>query len=107
MTCAHCFLPLPHDWDDPQILYCVPPVAQLRLQNRVLTLEYRRALYQSFPHYTVAEIVDTFAGRNPQFPGQTSWHRVPRLRPTVVDDSSGEESETMNEECLYEGNEHR
>ena len=64
-----------HDFTTEEALQCVPPPYILQFRDLRINKEYRQALYDYCPYFTVEEIVGTCLGFNTIFESQYIWRR--------------------------------
>lgn len=62
-----------HDFENEEIMDCVPPKHILRFGQYEIDKDYRDALYKHCPIYTAEEVVGSYLGYNPHFPSQDYW----------------------------------
>ncbi len=62
-----------HDFENEEVLDCVPPKDALKFGQHQIDPNYREELYKRFPFYTAEEVVGSYLGHNPHFPSQSEW----------------------------------
>lgn len=62
-----------HDYENEEIMDCVPPKDVLKFGKYSIDKSYRNALYELYPFYTAEEIVGSYLGHNPYFVDQNTW----------------------------------
>jgi hypothetical protein len=62
-----------HDFQKEEVLDCVPPGDILKFGHYEIDKEYREALFNEYPFYTVEEVLGSYLGHNPHFPSQDEW----------------------------------
>lgn len=62
-----------HDFENEEIMDCIPPKNILKFGEYIIDKDYRNALYELYPVYTVEEIVGSYLGHNPYFVDQDTW----------------------------------
>ena len=63
------------DFENEESLTCVPPKDVLVFGRYHIEIDYREALYNEYPQYTVEEIVGSYIGENHLFPSYDDWIR--------------------------------
>ena len=76
----------------------VPSPDQLSFGNIELTPEYREALYEAHPYYTVEQIIQTYLGYNVEFPSMDDF----MLEHEQIMEDEKEESESTDGESTDE-----
>ena len=84
-------------------MHIVPMPHRLTFGPYTLDCNYREALYDEYPYYTIEEIVGSYLGHNPYFPSQDVWIDL-QDNPTHLfqrryDTLSEAETETGTEPC--------
>jgi hypothetical protein len=69
VKCASCGKSA-HDFTTEEAMSCIPPAHVLQFGSYSIDTLYRSNLYLEHPHYTTEEVVGTFLGHNPYYPGQ-------------------------------------
>lgn len=84
----------PHDWVNEEALQCIPPRHVLQFGPCRIDHLYREALYQRYPSYTAEEVLGSFMGHNPHFPGHEDWLDE-QLGEKKEENTSGAEEEAL------------
>lgn len=62
-----------HNFELEEAFNCVPPKEVLKFGAYIIDNKYRKTLYKEHPYYNSEEVVGSFLGHNPYFPGQEEW----------------------------------
>jgi hypothetical protein len=59
--------------EDEENLNKIPPREMVQYGEYCLSMEYKLALFEDYPSYTIEEIVGSYLGYNPGFPSQEEF----------------------------------
>ena len=71
-SCPTCKQPA-HNFESEGVIDCVPPKNAYVFGNVEIDPEYRAELYADHPEYTAKQVVDSWLGNNPDFPGEEEF----------------------------------
>jgi len=71
-SCPTCKEPA-HNFESDGAIECVPPKNAYVFGEVEIDPEYRAELYADYPEYTAKQIVESWMGNNPDFPGEEEF----------------------------------